>query len=133
MTAAPRSQPHQTVNSIIYPEVSFMSNSPVRPTLSAAKSPSFSTRKSILALAVLAGISTAGIAQAADDTTLTWNGITLYGVVDVGVAYQNHGTPYTDSWYPGAEWMISKNSNKSVSGIVSNPMSQSRVGLRAKE
>ncbi len=29
--------------------------------------------------------------------------------------------------------MISKNSNKSVSGIVSNPMSQSRVGLRAKE
>ena len=103
-----------------------MSNSPLRPSLSFV-----CAKKSVLALAVLAGIALSGSAAAADD--LTWNGITLYGVVDVGLAYQNHGTPYTDSWYPGAEWMISKNSNKSVSGIVSNPMSQSRVGLRAKE
>jgi predicted porin len=90
----------------------------------------------MLAIAVVAGIaatSFAGTAKAADDPSLTWNGITLYGVVDIGVAYQNHATPYTDVWYPGAEWMISRNSNKSVSGVVSNPMSQSRVGLRAKE
>ncbi len=104
-----------------------MSNSPLRPNVSVVHS----AKKSILAIAVLAGIAMSSTAMAADD--LTWAGITLYGVVDVGVAYQNHGTPYTDSWYPGAEWMISKNSNKSVSGIVSNPMSQSRVGLRAKE
>lgn len=93
-------------------------------------------RKSMLAMAVVAGIagaSLANVAKAADDTSLTWNGITLYGAIDVGVAYQNHGTPYTDSWYPGAEWLISKNSNKSVSGIVSNPMTQSRIGARAKE
>jgi hypothetical protein len=37
----------------------------------------------------LAGFGT--VACAADDTSLTWNGITLYGTVDIGVAYQNHG------------------------------------------
>jgi len=114
-----------------------MSYSPTRTLLSGATSVIRARAKhSALAVAVVAGIASAalsGSAQAADDTSLTWNGITLYGVVDVGLAYQNHGTPYTDSLYPGAEWMISKNSNKSVAGIASNPMSQSRVGLRAKE
>jgi hypothetical protein len=27
------------------------------------------------------------------DDSLTWHGITLYGLVDMGLTYQNHGTP----------------------------------------
>jgi len=27
------------------------------------------------------------------DTSFTWNGITLYGIVDIGLQYQTHGVP----------------------------------------
>ena len=46
-------------------------------------------RKSILSTAIFAGIALAGfgtVACAADDTSLTWNGITLYGTVDIVIA-----------------------------------------------
>ncbi len=69
-----------------------MSYSPTRPLLSGATSVIRARAKhSALAVAVAAGIAAAalsGSAQAADDTSLTWNGITLYGVVDVGLAYR---------------------------------------------
>jgi len=50
-------------------------------------------RKSVLSAAIFAGIAMTGFGAAvlaADDTSLTWNGITLYGTVDVGIAYQTH-------------------------------------------
>ena len=31
--------------------------------------------------------------EATADDSLTWLGITLYGKIDVGVAYQTHGAP----------------------------------------
>ena len=33
----------------------------------------------------------------ADDGSLTWHGITLYGGIDMGLAYQTHGTPLSNS------------------------------------
>src|SRR5678809_316669 len=60
-------------------------------------------RKSVLSAAIFAGIALAGFgtaALAADDTSLTWNGITLYGTVDVGIAYQTHGSPLSQDFYP---------------------------------
>src|ERR1700751_5359658 len=33
-----------------------------------------------------------GLPVAADDGSLTFHGITLYGAIDVGVTYQSHGT-----------------------------------------
>jgi len=93
-------------------------------------------RRSLLSVAVLAGISLAGfgtIAQAADDTSLTWNGITLYGTVDVGIAYQNHGAPLSQDLYPTLQYMIGSSSNKSISSVASNGLSQSKIGVRGVE
>jgi predicted porin len=93
-------------------------------------------RRSLLSVAVLAGISLAGfctVAQAADDTSLTWNGITLYGTVDVGIAYQNHGAPRSQDFYPTLQYMIGSSSNKSISSVASNGLSQSKIGVRGVE
>jgi predicted porin len=67
------------------------------------------------------------------DDSLTWKGITLYGIVDIGLQYQNHGAPISDYFAPGSEEIIQKNSNKSVLGFTPSNLSQSRVGLSGKE
>ncbi len=93
-------------------------------------------KKSVLCSAVLAslaGVAFSSAALAADDASLTWNGITLYGVVDVGVAYQTHGAPLSQDWGNGLSYLVSKQSNKSQTNVAPNGLSQSRVGLRGKE
>jgi predicted porin len=99
------------------------------------KQPLLSSRtiKQTLLAAMIASAATAGAAQAADDGSLTWNGVTLYGTVDIGVAYQTHGTPLSDDFYTGLGYLISKNSNKSITSIAPNAMSQSKVGLKGTE
>src|ERR1700689_76035 len=67
------------------------------------------------------------------DDSLSWKGITLYGIVDIGLQYQNHGAPISDYFAPGSEEIIQKNSNKSVLGFPPSNLSQSRVGLSGKE
>ncbi len=66
-------------------------------------------------------------------TSLTWNGITLYGIVDIGLQYQTHGVPISDYFPAGSESIISKNSNGSVTGLTPNNLSQSRIGLSGLE
>ena len=92
-------------------------------------------RKSLLAVAVLAGIGLAafGVSASAADDTLTWNGITLYGTVDIGVAHQSHGSPLSQDFYPTLNYLIAPNSNKSITTVASNGLSQSKVGLRGVE
>lgn len=95
-----------------------------------------SPRKAVLSAAILAGIALTGFgnaALAADDLSLTWNGITLYGTVDVGAAYQTHGSPLSQDFYPTLNYIIAPNSNKSITTIASNGLSQSKVGLRGVE
>ena len=72
------------------------------------------------------------MAAPADDS-LTWHGITLYGIVDIGLQYQNHGTPISDYFPAGSAEPIQKNSNKSVLGFTPSNLTQSRVGLSGKE
>ena len=67
------------------------------------------------------------------DTSLTWNGITLYGIVDIGVQYQTHGVPISDYFPAGTEAIIQKNSNGSVTAVTPSNLSQSRLGLSGKE
>jgi predicted porin len=62
--------------------------------------------------------------------SLTWNGITLYGLVDMGVTYQNHGAPLSSTAGLGLNYLISKNSNGSYFGIGGNALSSSFVGLK---
>jgi predicted porin len=96
----------------------------------------FVARKSMLGAAVLAGcaaIAASSSALAADDGSLTWNGITLYGVVDIGVAYESHGAPVSQSYGQGLLYIVSRASNKSITAVAPNGLSQSRLGLRGKE
>ena len=62
--------------------------------------------------------------------SLTWNGITLYGLVDMGVTYQNHGAPLSSTAGLGLNYLISKNSNGSYFGIGGNALTSSYVGLK---
>jgi predicted porin len=94
-----------------------------------------------LAAAVLAATGVAQAQQsvsptvqpAPNDESLTWHGITLYGIVDVDLQYETHGAPFNNYWFAGGSEIVQKNSNNAVSGVASNGMSQSRVGLQGKE
>ena len=93
--------------------------------------------------AVLAGIlsSVSALAHAdgaktpdkTPDGSLTMYGITLYGTVDIGYQYQSHGTPVSDYFPAGTAEPIQKNSNHSVSAIVGNNLSQSKIGVQGRE
>ena len=65
--------------------------------------------------------------------SLTWNGITLYGIVDIGLQYQTHGVPISEYFPAGSEAIISKNSNGSITGLTPSNLSQSRIGLSGLE
>ncbi len=92
-------------------------------------------------LAALIAMTAAGAAQAqssaaaapADDSSLTWHGITLYGIVDVGLQYDTHAAPISDYYPAGSGDVVQKNSNNSVVGVTPSNLSQSRVGLQGKE
>jgi predicted porin len=75
----------------------------------------------------------ASAAAPAKSDSLTWNGITLYGIVDVGFQYQTHGVPINDYFPAGSETIIQKNSRGSVTGVTPSNLSQSRIGLSGKE
>lgn len=68
-----------------------------------------------------------------ENTSLTWKGITLYGMVDVGLQYQTHGVTSSDYVAYSTEPVVQKNSNGSVTALVSSPLSWSRIGLSGKE
>jgi predicted porin len=97
----------------------------------------------LMAASVLAILAATTVAQAQNvgpapannggDDSLTWKGITLYGIVDIGLQYQSHGAPISDYFPPGSEEIIQKNSNKTVLGFTPSNLSQSRVGLSGKE
>ena len=67
------------------------------------------------------------------DDSLTWHGITLYGLVDMGVTYQNHGAPLSNTAGLGLNYLISKNSNGSYFGVGPNALSSSFVGLKGNQ
>jgi predicted porin len=69
----------------------------------------------------------------ADDGSLTWHGITLYGAIDMGLAYQTHGTPLSNSAGFGLGYLISKNSNNPYFGAAPNALSASNIGLKGTE
>ena len=64
---------------------------------------------------------------------LSWYGITLYGAVDTGMAWQSHGTPFNGVYPNGTEQLISKNSNRALWLPAPNGMSQSNVGIKGDE
>jgi predicted porin len=71
--------------------------------------------------------------QTAAPPSLTWNGITLYGTVDVGVAYISHGAPLSPTYGPGLPFTLQSYSNHPITSVAPNGSSQSRVGLAGVE
>jgi predicted porin len=68
----------------------------------------------------------------ATDCPLTWHGITLYGTYDVGLGWVSHGLPENGYNYEG-ESLVNRNGNHSQFLIAPNNLSQSGLGIRAKE
>jgi len=66
------------------------------------------------------------------DCPLTWHGITLYGVYDVGVGWVSHGLPENGYNYEG-ESLVNRNGNHSQFLIAPNNLSQTGLGIKAKE
>jgi len=68
-----------------------------------------------------------------DSGSLTWNGITLYGTVDIGVEYVSHGAPLSQLWSPGLPSVIQNFSNHSIVSVNGNGLSQSKLGISGVE
>jgi predicted porin len=64
---------------------------------------------------------------------LTYMGVTLYGTVDVGIAYMTHGAPLSQTWAPGLPYFVQNFSNHSITSAAPNGLSQSKVGLSGVE
>ena len=67
------------------------------------------------------------------DDALTWKGITLYGVVDIGFQYDTHSAPFTPYRPAASGNIVRQNSGQSVTGLTPSNMGQSRVGLQGVE
>jgi predicted porin len=67
------------------------------------------------------------------DDALTWKGITLYGVIDIGVQYDTHSAPFTPYRPAASGNIVRQNSGQSVTGLTPSNMGQSRVGLQGVE
>jgi len=67
------------------------------------------------------------------DDALSWKGITLYGVIDVGLQYDTHSAPFTPYRTAASGNIVRQNSNSGVFGVTPSNMGQSRVGLQGIE
>jgi predicted porin len=67
------------------------------------------------------------------DDSLTWNGITLYGVIDAGIQYDTHSAPFTPYRPAASGNIVRSNDYESPVGVTPSNMGQSRVGLQGTE
>src|ERR1700719_4390516 len=77
-------------------------------------------------------------AQAADPLpdSLSLGGVTIYGTVDIGYAYQNHGVPISSTIPGGLEYQAfttTRNCAGSVSTAAESGLEQSKIGIRVAE
>jgi predicted porin len=96
-------------------------------------------KSKFLVLLIAAGASFPALAQQktgpsiTGDDSLTWHGITLYGVIDVGLQYDTHSAPFTPYRPSASGNIVRQNSQQSVIGLTPSNMGQSRVGLQGIE
>jgi predicted porin len=64
---------------------------------------------------------------------LCWHGVCLYGDIDVGLVYTQHGAPVSSLAGAPLDYLISRNANGSYFGAGANMMSTSFIGLRGKQ
>jgi len=69
-----------------------------------------------------------------EEDSLTWAGITLYGVLDIGVQYDTHSAPFSPYRTAASGNIVRSNSrDESVVGLTPSNMGQSRLGLQGIE
>ncbi len=67
------------------------------------------------------------------DDSLTWHGVTLYGVVDIGLQFDTHSAPFTPYRPSASGNIVRQNDYQSATGLTPSNMGQSRVGLQGNE
>jgi predicted porin len=72
-------------------------------------------------------------ARPPENDDMCWHGICLYGNFDMGVVYQNHGTPFNSMAGGPLNYLVEKASNGSYFGVGANMSSTSFIGLRGKQ
>jgi predicted porin len=112
----------------------------MQPNKSTRRGISYLTGCSLVAGAILAACgavqaqtTSATAPPAPADESLSWHGITLYGIVDVDMQYETHGAPFNNFWFAGGSEIVQKNSRENIFGVTNNGLSQSRIGLQGKE
>src|SRR6516165_858656 len=96
-------------------------------------------RRRVLFLWVALSASLQGLAQQktgpgiTGEESLTWKGITLYGVIDIGLQYDTHMAPFTPFRPAASGNIVRQFSYQSVVGLTPSNMGQSRVGLQGIE
>src|SRR5580693_3060754 len=68
--------------------------------------------------------------------SLSLGGVTVYGTVDVGYAYQSHGVPLNSQLPGGLEYQAfttTRNYAGSVSSLAESGLEQSKIGIRVSE
>ncbi len=68
-----------------------------------------------------------------DDDSLTWHGITLYGVIDLGLQFDTHSAPFTPYRPAASGNIVRSNDYQSAFGVTPSNMGQTRVGLQGNE
>src|ERR1700678_4027287 len=58
------------------------------------------------------------------DDALTWQGITLYGVIDIGLQYDTHSAPFTPYRPAASGNIVRQNDSQSASGLIPSNMGQ---------
>jgi predicted porin len=90
------------------------------------------------AATALALVCTSAQAQMKDPIpdSLSLGGVTIYGTVDIGYAYQNHGVPISSTLPGGLEYQAfttTRNFAGSVSTAAESGLEQSKIGIRVSE
>jgi hypothetical protein len=72
-------------------------------------------------------------AAAPTDDSITFKGVTVYGLFDTGVTYQTHGAPLNSLAGGPIDSLISANSRGAYTGLSPNALSTSFLGIRGKQ
>src|SRR6476620_1034119 len=69
----------------------------------------------------------------ATNCQLTWQGITVYGIVDTGFGWQSHGAPWDSRSAVGSSYLIQKQNRGSLWTLAPNALSNSFIGIKGTE
>jgi predicted porin len=64
---------------------------------------------------------------------LTWEGITVFGIVDMGFGWQSHGARVDPNSAVGGSYLIQKQNRSSIWGLAPNALSNSTIGIKGTE